>query len=291
MTTITGMHRRSFLRVLGGGAIGIATGVRIAPSERRSDARSSRECDDTELGDDLATHKPTSSGLQRVVWSADTDEPVAALTFDDGPDPYFTPRILEVLSWYNVPATFMVMGYNAVRHPFLLREVVDAGHEIGGHGWAHLNLAKATPTEARTEIEYGTRMIEDRAGVPIRVFRPPYGRFGESTVRLLARARRDLVVWSVTRGELAWTDPQAVADHVVGALGPGDIVDLHDGIGRGTFNASSDYAARLRARRETELDALPRTLEGVRERGVRLERVSDLIAASNGKAQGEMAAR
>jgi peptidoglycan-N-acetylglucosamine deacetylase len=268
-----GMRRKRFLALLGVAALGSATGARLARShEPRDVPDEGRDLPDDEVENPL-------SGLQRIIWSVDTKAPVVALTFDDGPDPEFTPRIVDVLDRYKVTATFMVMGYNAVRHAELLREIVAAGHEIGGHGWHHLNLAKASVAETRTEIEFGTRMIEERAGVPVRVFRPPYGRFNEAAVRLLALREHDMVVWSVTRGKLAWQEADQVASHVVGSVGPGDIVDLHDGIGRGTFNPGTEFAERLRRRRAVEVAALPRILEGLRARGLRLKTVSGLVAA------------
>ena len=220
------------------------------------------------------------SGLQRVIWSVDAETPIAALTFDDGPDPRFTPRILDLLDRYKVRATFMVMGYNGVQHAGLLRELVAAGHEVGSHGWSHLNLAEARAPEIRNEIEFGTRMIEDRTQAPVQFFRSPYARFGEAALRLLALSQRDMVLWSVTRGKLSWREPNLVSSHVLGSAAPGDIVALHDGIGRGTFNPGAAFTDRLRRRREVEIEALPRILEGAKARGLRLGTVSDLLAAS-----------
>jgi peptidoglycan/xylan/chitin deacetylase (PgdA/CDA1 family) len=268
-----GMRRRRFLALLGVGALGGATGTRLAWSDgSREVPNEARDVLDADVENPLG-------GMQRIIWSVNTKAPVAALTFDDGPDPEFTPRILSLLDRFEMTATFMVMGHNAVQHAGLLREIVAAGHEIGAHGWRHLNLARASAAETRTEIEFGTRMIEERAGVPVRVFRPPYGRFNDAAVRLLALRRRDLVVWSVTRGKLAWQDADQVASHVVGSVDPGDIVDLHDGIGRGTFKPGTEFAKRLRRRRTVELEALPRILEELRARGLRLETVSGLVAA------------
>ena len=219
------------------------------------------------------------SGVQRVVWAVETDHPLSALTFDDGPDPEFTPRILEILEYHDVRATFMAMGYNAVRHSHLLREVVAAGHEIGSHTWSHIKLTNATPRQARAEIEHGAREVQDEAGVRVRYFRPPHGRLSDAAMRIVARLGHDIVVWSVTRGELGWQDPDLVSSHVVDSLGPGEIVDFHDGIGRATFDRSSDLATRLRRRRATEIEALPRILEGARARGLRLVTMSELLAA------------
>jgi peptidoglycan/xylan/chitin deacetylase (PgdA/CDA1 family) len=270
------MNRRRFLAYLGIGAAGAAAGTELAPARgarrnppSRASARPSAE----------EAPNPTWRGSERVVWSVDTDEPLASVSFDDGPDPELTPRILAILERFQVKATFMVMGYNAVRNPGLLQEVLDAGHEVGGHGWSHRNLTETRRDETWYEIEHGNRAIEDVTGLPVRVFRPPYGRFGEEAVRVLARSRPDLIVWSVTRGLLSWRDPRHISSHVISALGPGDIVDLHDGIGRGTFAPRGAPAQRIRRRREDEVRALPRILEGAQERGLGLVTISDLMAA------------
>jgi peptidoglycan-N-acetylglucosamine deacetylase len=272
------LRRRRFLGLLGAGVLGTAVGTGLAHSGGTSeDADRERDAARDDIDEEVA--RPTR-GEQRIIWSVETESPVAALTFDDGPDPEFTPRILDILDRYGVKATFMMMGYNADVHPELVREVVAAGHEVGSHGWRHFNLAETTYAETRREIESGIRLVEERAGAQVRVFRPPYGRFGEAAVRLLGVKGFDLVLWSVTRGRLAWRAPEKVASHVVGALGPGHIVDLHDGIGRGTFNRGARFAERLRQRRHVEVAALPQILEGAAGRGAHFVTISDLIAQS-----------
>jgi len=270
------MNRRRFLAYLGIGAAGAAAGTELVPAQGARDTP--RQSAAGGLPTEEASN-PTWRGSERIVWSVDTDEPIASVSFDDGPDPEFTPRILAILERFQVKATFMVMGYNSVRNPGLLQEILDAGHEVGGHGWSHRNLAETSQDETRYEIEHGNQVIEDLTGVPVRVFRPPYGRFGEEAVRVLARSRPDLIVWSVTRGLLSWRDPRYISSHVLGALGPGDIVDLHDGIGRGTFAPRGAPARRIRRRRGDEVRALPSILEGAQERGLRLVTISDLMAA------------
>jgi peptidoglycan/xylan/chitin deacetylase (PgdA/CDA1 family) len=267
------MRRRRFLGLLGAGAVGGAATRLVRPGSR--DVPRTAEPQPI----DEYVERPTS-GQQRIVWSVDTDIPAGALTFDDGPDLDFTPQILDVLERYDVKATFFALGYNAVQHPNLLRRVAADGHEIGSHGNRHLNLAETSPAETRGEIELGTRMVEEEAGVPVRVFRPPYGRMDEASLRLLALRGNDMVVWSINRGKLAWREPHRIASHVVGSLEPGGIIGLHDGIGRGTFNRGSEGAARLRRRREVEIEALPGILRGARARGIQLTSVSKLMAAA-----------
>jgi peptidoglycan/xylan/chitin deacetylase (PgdA/CDA1 family) len=259
------MQRRRFLSLLGLGAAGSLAGTGLARSR------------DTRAPEVEEIVPFPRSGSRRVVWSVETTEPFASLTFDDGPDPSYTPRILEILDHYKVKATFMVMGYNAVKHAGITKDMLDAGHEIGGHGWKHLNLTKATVAETRQEILHGTKMIESITGQPLTVFRPPYGRFSEEAMQLLGHAKQDLVIWSVTRGDLGWKDPRQIASHVARSLEPGGIVDLHDGLGRGTFNPDADFTERIRVRRETEIAALPQMIEQIRERGLRLKTVSDVL--------------
>lgn len=260
------MDRREFLRLVGvGGAAAGLTGVNPPPAPSEAPP----------VAPEIHVPAPTS-GIQRVLWSVETDDRAVALTFDDGPDPRFTPRILRILERYDVKATFMVMGYNAVRYGGVLRDVVAAGHEIGGHGWKHLNLAQAGPEDLREEVEYALDRIEQVTQQEIKTFRPPYGRFGEDVVRMLARKRKDLVIWSVTRGELEWRDPERVVQHVTQNLGPGDILLMHDGVGRGTFQRNAPWAIDLQERRDVEIAALPRILDRVLEAGIKFDRLSDL---------------
>lgn len=256
------------MALVGGGIVGGAAGKLSATSEEGP-------TDDAPIEGQVAI---PASGLQRIIWRVDTDAPVISLTFDDGPDPAFTPRILELLDRHRAKATFFSMGFNATRHPGLLKEVVAAGHEVGSHGWEHLNLTRISPRATYQEIEAGKKAVEDVAQVPVKLFRPPYGRFDEAAVRFLASTRDDMIVWSVTRGELAWTDPEHVAAHVADSAQPGEIVMLHDGIGRATFNPKTERSLKVSARREVEQRALPEILDRIADNGLRPITVSRLVA-------------
>ena len=219
-----------------------------------------------------------NSGLQRIVWSVDTDTPAVALTFDDGPDPQFTPSILDLLDKHGLKATFFAMGYNATRHASLLREVVAAGHELGSHGWRHLSLTKTSAEKTYDEIDRGKKAVEDTVQIPVKLFRPPYGRFDEAAVRFLAGRRDLMVIWSQTRGELTWTDPARIAHHVLNTSRPGDIVMLHDGLGRATFKPNTERSRRVRGRRLVEQQALPEILGRIEQKGLKPVTVSRLMA-------------
>jgi peptidoglycan/xylan/chitin deacetylase (PgdA/CDA1 family) len=265
------MKRRAFL---GGGAAAVAG---LAGGPALLDRRGERQV--RELSASAAPAPGRRLGQQRLIWSVSTVEPLAALTFDDGPDPELTPRILEVLAEHGVQATFNVMGWNALRHPDLVRAVVAAGHELGNHTWTHQDLAFQSALQTRRQLERGREAIERTAGVRPRFFRPPRGNLTGSAIEAAAELGYDVLLWSVTRGGAGVGTPASVAGHLAGTVAPGDVVALHDGIGRGTFRPRGSGAHELRARRLVELQALPAAIERMLGRGLRLGTVSALLAA------------
>lgn len=266
------MKRRTFL------AGGVAAVGGLAGGPAVLDRRDDRQV--RELGANAVPGAPGQRlGQQRLIWSVPTVEPVAALTFDDGPDPELTPRILEVLAEHGVQATFNLMGWNALRHPDLVRAVVAAGHELGNHTWTHQDLAFQSTLQTRRQLQRGREAIERTAGVRPRFFRPPRGNLTGSAIASAAELGYDVLLWSVTRGGAGVGTPASVVDHLVGTVAPGDVVALHDGIGRGTFDPGGPGAHQLRARRLVEVQALPAAVEGLLGRGLRLVTVSALLAA------------
>src|SRR5204863_3298466 len=89
-----------------------------------------------------------------------------ALSFDDGPDPAWTPRVLDVLDAHAVKATFFLVGERAAREPATVRAIVAAGQEIGSHGWSHTSLWRCGPRRTEHEIAHTTRVLGELAGAP-----------------------------------------------------------------------------------------------------------------------------
>jgi peptidoglycan/xylan/chitin deacetylase (PgdA/CDA1 family) len=132
-----------------------------------------------------------------------------ALTFDDGPNPVYTPRLLDLLSRRNVRATFFLVGSYAQSHPSLVRQIAAAGHCIGNHSWSHLNLVLASSRRIDEQIYRTTETLEQITGAPICYFRPPYGARRPATLRIARRLGLVPVLWNAMTSD--WKNPSADA--------------------------------------------------------------------------------
>ncbi|MEU4799996.1 polysaccharide deacetylase family protein [Streptomyces sp. NPDC023327] len=150
------------------------------------------------------------------------------LTFDDGPDPAYTPHILRTLRAHDVRAMFFVCGEMAADHPDLLREMADDGHLIGNHTWSHPLLPKLSRARTRAQIERTCEVIEDVTGEPPEWFRAPYGAWNRNTFQLGAELGMEPLAWTVDT--LDWTEPGAatIVRRVRAGAAPGVVVLSHD---------------------------------------------------------------
>ncbi len=217
-------------------------------------------------------------GDTRLWWSGPAQGRAVALTFDDGPTEQFTAHVLDALDAAGVRATFFVIGALVERHPDLVRRARDAGHEIQNHSQDHVSAAVVGRDAVRDAMARGADAVERVAGRRSRWYRPPRGEVTSATVLAAQQTGHTVALWSVARddhGETADDDSAAVARHLSGALRAGDVVDLHDGIGRSSFTGRVD--GQLVTRRSAELRALPDVLRAWRDQGWAFARLSDLI--------------
>lgn len=188
-----------------------------------------------------------------------------ALTFDDGPDPVHTPRVLAVLSEARVRATFFLVGERATRAPDLVRRMVAEGHEVENHGWSHRNLWACGPRRTEREIVQGHEAVTKLAGRSPRYFRPPWGMVNLAVFPALKRLGTPCVLWSLQPEGLRPVAPPDLVSRVVRGATPGAIVDLHDAEGvRGA-------PARL-------LEALPSMLERLLAGGYSCVPLAELLS-------------
>ncbi|MFJ5271853.1 polysaccharide deacetylase family protein [Streptomyces sp. NPDC088358] len=169
------------------------------------------------------------------------------LTFDDGPDPRYTPTILKTLRKHDVRAMFFVCGRLVAANKNLLAEMADDGHVVGNHTWTHPLLTQLRRSQIRSEIERTCDVIEDAYGERPLWFRAPYGAWNRATFQIGADLGMEPVAWTVD--SLDWTTPgtRSIVHRVEHGAAPGVIVLSHDAGGdrSQTVRALRDYLPQL----------------------------------------------
>lgn len=183
-----------------------------------------------------------------------------ALTFDDGPDPVYTPEILGVLREHDVKATFFMVGARAENYPDLVRSVLRDGHAVGSHSMTHPDMWELPLLGAVREYRMARDVLESIAGRSIRLFRPPKGSLVPSQALAVRALRFHPWLWSIDPRD--W-EVDATPSSIAGGVGDpedGDIVLLHDAIERPLDQSTTDRSATLAA--------LPAIVANVRGRGL-----------------------
>jgi peptidoglycan/xylan/chitin deacetylase (PgdA/CDA1 family) len=202
---------------------------------------------------------------------AKTSERVVALTFDDGPDPLWTPRILEVLASHDVSATFFVLLERAQAHPSIVGRALEEGHEVALHGVDHRRLVGLSGTAAREHLLAGREVLEAMVGSRVAYLRPP---FGAQSIRSYGAARRvglDVVVWSADAEDWIDQTPTECAARGRAGLEPGGILLLHDGF-------APEYGSDEPPPSLERAAALDLLLSGMAEDGYRATSVGKLLS-------------
>jgi peptidoglycan-N-acetylglucosamine deacetylase len=181
-----------------------------------------------------------------------------ALTFDDGPDPEVTPRVLDLLDSFDARGSFFCIGRRVEAHPEIVREIARRGHRVENHTWSHPNLFSCyAPAAQRQEVDRAQEAIAEAAGRRPAFFRSPAGFRNPFLDRELWAAGLTLAAWTRRGYDTVENDPDRVAARLLRDLEPGDVLLLHDG------SALSDRGNRL------VLEALPPVLDGLSRRGLR----------------------
>jgi peptidoglycan/xylan/chitin deacetylase (PgdA/CDA1 family) len=181
-----------------------------------------------------------------------------SITFDDGPNPVATARILDVLHREGVQATFFVLGRHAERWPELVRRMAAEGHQLGNHGYWHRKLHRHSPAYVRDDLVRGTVAIERASGgVRPRVFRAPHGFRNPWVTPIAASLGQRTIGWSLGVWDSARPGADEIARRALAGLSAGSILLLHDGDG---YDADGD--------RLQTAEALPAIISGLRARGL-----------------------
>lgn len=181
-----------------------------------------------------------------------------ALTFDDGPHPSETLRLLDILDQYNAKATFFVLGKNTEYYPDIVREISNRGHEIANHTYSHPDLTSLSYGEILYELQMADQIIIEATGTKPRLVRPPYGSVDEDTKAAIRDNGQTLVTWTVDTRDWDHRDPYQSLEIVKENADLGDIILMHD------VHSSS-------------VDAVPQIIEYLQGQGYELTTVSDIL--------------
>jgi peptidoglycan-N-acetylglucosamine deacetylase len=222
---------------------------------------------------ELATGQPTlaeptptpsagpSDAPQRASFSScRVDGPYIAMTFDDGPHPILTPRLLDMLKVRGIKATFFLIGQNAAEYPDIVRRMAAEGHEIGNHTWSHPQLTKLNPAALREEIDRTSSTIAEIIGKPVLIMRPPYGATSDYINHWINREfGMKVILWSVDPLDWKYRNSARVERQILAGARPGAIILSHD----------------IHA---TTVAAMPDVFDSLLAKGYKFVTVSELIA-------------
>ncbi len=191
-----------------------------------------------------------------------TEEKVIALTFDDGPHPYLTPEILELLDDYGAKATFFVVGKMARAYPSVLKEITSKGHELGNHTYTHLVESSGGCEALKKEIIDTEQAILEIALQKPTLFRPPTGYVCKNALKMTGELGYKTIVWDIDTRDWAHTSPQKIFAEVKKYAANGSIILFHDFIGKDSPTVS----------------ALRLVLPWLKSQGYRFVTVSEMLA-------------
>ncbi|MFA6227986.1 MAG: polysaccharide deacetylase family protein [Patescibacteria group bacterium] len=199
---------------------------------------------------------PTIPSVSSAVSASQPKIKLIALTFDDGPNAKITPLILATLKQYQIRATFFVIGLEARKHEELIKQEIEAGHEIGNHTLSHRRLTSLGDEKVLGQMAGAQKIIGDKTAV--RFIRPPYGSHNARIDRLAKRLGLQMITWTLASNDWRGYPASRLTQQIVTLARPNDIILFHD--------IHSNAA-----------EALPKIIQGLKERGFTFATVNELL--------------
>lgn len=216
----------------------------------------------------LGAYDPNSPIFGRVIGHGPREGRRVYLTFDDGPNPVTTERVLETLAAHEVPAAFFMVGDFVRRYPAIAREVRAAGHEIGNHTTHHVKLHRRGPRRIWRELSDAHAAIADVTGIAPRTFRAPHGYRNPFVSSAVRRLGYQVFGWSFGVWDTARPGAEVIRQRMLRKVSPGAILLLHDGDG---YDPTGD--------RTQTAEALPLIIRDLKAGGYTFRPLTDLLAA------------
>ncbi|MGC8832801.1 MAG: polysaccharide deacetylase family protein [Armatimonadota bacterium] len=230
---------------------------------RRERLRKARETSYKSVGDIEAQHaEEQKQGIVlKKLLRGDPTRKEIALTFDDGPHPAYTPKLLDILDRYGVKATFFVVGMMARRYPNLVKEEAAKGHVVGNHTYHHVDLTKLSEEEIADEIQRCDAVLKRILGKQPRYFRPPGGDYNAKIAQISQAMGHTMVLWTDDPGDYANPGEDVILERTLGRVRNGGIILMHDGI-------------------QQTIDVLPTIITYLRNKGYRFVTVDEMLEST-----------
>jgi len=168
-----------------------------------------------------------NKGSQTVIYKGKGNLKRVALTFDDGPDTFFTPQILDILKKEKVKATFFVVGQLVQKNPHVLRRIIKEGHIVGNHSWDHPNFLNISNKQIITQLENTSNLIYRITGKKPLLARPPYGNLDDRVIQIIQQSGYAIVKWSLDTLDWKGKDFEEIVSFISSNLGPSHIILQH----------------------------------------------------------------
>ena len=220
----------------------------------------------THMPDQIPTSSPTKPPVHTPVlgyplFYGNTHLPEVALTFDDGPNPYYTPQVLAVLQRYRIKATFFDVGYLVVDYPNIVRQEYNQGNIVANHSWSHPELTLLSAPAIQSQITTASNAIKAAIGVRPSFFRPPYGAINHTVLAQAKYAGVTTVLWDASAGDWKLPGVNVIVSKILYYLHDGAIILLHDGGGN----------------RAQTVAALPILISTIENRGFKFVTIQQLV--------------
>jgi peptidoglycan/xylan/chitin deacetylase (PgdA/CDA1 family) len=205
-----------------------------------------------------SSYEPLHQSWSRPDISLVPPHPWIALTFDDGPHPVMTEKLMAVLKQEGVPATFFVVGKMAVRHPEIVQDMAREGYEVDNHTFTHPNLSRVDTKTLLSELGQTREVIRRLTGQDTGFFRPPGGNYSKSMLKVVKKAGYHMVLWSVLTKDVSGASAEAMRHRILSKSTDGAIVLMHSGMPK-------------------TIEMLPGVIEELRRQGYHFVTVSQMM--------------
>ncbi len=221
-----------------------------------------------EKGRDIGEEDLAALYPRHIVRQGQTEQSLVALTFDDGPDSVYTPAILDILSQYDVKATFFLTGTRSEQFPEVVQIIIDQGHALGNHSYTHGRYSAMTPEDIRDDLKRTDDIFHSITLTRSRLFRPPYGALSATAAETVIDEGYTIILWSVD--SLDWQDlsREEVVENIVPHVVNGSIILQHSAGGEGQNLWGT-------------VEALPEIIETLQEDNFKFVTIPVLLERSN----------